>query len=56
MKSTSGNCFVFGLGAIYWASMKQAIVALSLTEREYVVVTTTTYQAVWLRRVLSHLN
>nr|GFD50929.1 uncharacterized mitochondrial protein AtMg00810-like [Tanacetum cinerariifolium] len=33
-KSTSGNCFVLGTGAISWSSNKQATVALSSTEAD----------------------
>lgn len=55
MESTSGNCFTLGSGIVTWASKKQAIVALSSTEAEYMAATTAC-QAVWLRRVLSDLN
>ncbi|GKA18011.1 retrovirus-related pol polyprotein from transposon TNT 1-94 [Tanacetum coccineum] len=34
MKSTSGNCFMFGSGVVTWASKKQAIVALSLQQQQ----------------------
>ncbi|GJR16600.1 retrovirus-related pol polyprotein from transposon TNT 1-94 [Tanacetum coccineum] len=36
MKSTSRNCFMFGSGVVTWALKKQAIVALSSTEAEYI--------------------
>ena len=54
-KSTSGYAFHLGSGAISWASKKQPIVALSKAEAEYVVATTTTCQAVWMRRMLRSL-
>ena len=54
-KSTSGYIFHMGLGAISWASQKQPIVALSIAEAEYVVATTTTCQAIWMRRMLRSL-
>ena len=55
-KSTSGNCFVLGSGPIAWGSKKQATVALSSTEAEYVAATTAACQAIWLRRLLKDLN
>ncbi|GKB51439.1 retrovirus-related pol polyprotein from transposon TNT 1-94, partial [Tanacetum coccineum] len=56
MKSTSGNCFMFGSGVVTWASKKKAIVALSSTEAECISAATAACQAVWLRRVLEDLN
>nr|GEW32407.1 retrovirus-related Pol polyprotein from transposon TNT 1-94 [Tanacetum cinerariifolium] len=55
-KSTSGNCFTLGSGVVNWASNKQATVALSSTEGEYVAATKAACQAIWLRRMLSDLN
>ena len=55
-KSTSGNCFVLGTGAISWSSKKQATVALSSTEAEYVAACASACQAVWLRGILSDLG
>ena len=52
-KSTSAYMFSLGSGAISWISKKQAIVALSSLEPEYVVVTASACQAVWLRRLLA---
>ena len=42
-------------GAISWASKKKQIVALSTVEAEYVAATSTTCQAVWMRRMLRSL-
>nr|GEX46411.1 hypothetical protein [Tanacetum cinerariifolium] len=56
MKSTSGNYFTLGSGVVSWASKKQATVALSSTEAEYVAATKAACQAIWLRRMLSDLN
>eukprot|EP00253_Pinus_taeda_P025724 PITA_25724 len=55
-KSTSGYVFHMGSGAISWASKKQSIVALSTSEAEYVAATTTTCQAVCMRRMLRSLG
>lgn len=51
-KSTTGYTFMFGGGAISWASKKQPIVTLSTTEAEYVAAAYGACQAVWLRNVL----
>ena len=40
-------------GAISWLSKKQAIVALSTSEAEYVALSFATQEAVWLRKLLS---
>eukprot|EP00253_Pinus_taeda_P007707 PITA_07707 len=54
-KSTPGYVFHLGSRAISWASKKQPIVSLSTTEVEYVAATTTTCQAVWMKRMLKDL-
>lgn len=51
-RSTTGNCLMLGSSIISWSSKKQATVALSFTEAEYVALTATACQAVWLRRLL----
>eukprot|EP00253_Pinus_taeda_P023555 PITA_23555 len=54
-KSTSGYVFHMGSGAISWASRKQSIVALSISEAEYVAATVAVCQAIWMRRMLRSL-
>ena len=54
--STTGNVFLMANGAISWLSKKQAIVALSTSEAEYVALSSATQEAVWLRRLLNALN
>ncbi|GJY12519.1 retrovirus-related pol polyprotein from transposon TNT 1-94 [Tanacetum coccineum] len=55
-RSTSGNCFLIGSIVVSWSSKKQATVALSSTEAEYVAATSLACQAVWLRRILCDLS
>ncbi|GJT30182.1 retrovirus-related pol polyprotein from transposon TNT 1-94 [Tanacetum coccineum] len=56
MRSTSGNCFTLGTAAISWSSKKQASVALSSTEAEYVAAAAASCQAIWLRRILKDVG
>ncbi|XP_014629593.2 uncharacterized mitochondrial protein AtMg00810-like [Glycine max] len=56
MKSTSGYAFSLGSGMFSWASKKQATVAQSTTEAEYVAAAETTSQAIWLRRILEDMG
>lgn len=44
--STSGNVFSLAGGAVSWLSKKEATVALSTTEAEYVAPSTATQEAV----------
>nr|GEX49023.1 hypothetical protein [Tanacetum cinerariifolium] len=55
-RSTSGYCFLFGTTVVSWRSKKQATVALSSTEAEYVSATESACQAVWLRRILADMG
>ncbi len=43
-------------GAISWLSQKQATVALSTAEAEYIALGSATQEAIWLRRLLSDLK
>ncbi len=54
--STTGNLFMMAGGAISWASKKQATVALSTAEAEYVALSAATQEIVWLRRLLTDLK
>ena len=54
-KSTSGCCFSMGSGVISWFSRKQSCVALSTNEAEYVAAYSTSYEVVWIRKLLSDL-
>ena len=55
-KSTSGFVFMLAGGAICWSSKKQASVALSSTEAEYIAAAHASKEVVWLRRLLSELG
>ena len=54
--STSGNVFVMSGGAISWLSQKQATVALSTAEAEYIALGSVTQEVIWLRQLLSDLK
>ena len=54
-KSTSYTFFV-GSSLISWSSKKQATVAKSSTEAEYVALSGATQEAIWLRRLLNDLR
>ena len=55
-KSTSGYVFQLRMNLISWASKKQPIVSISSAEAEYVAATSTSCQAVWLRRLLKDMS
>jgi hypothetical protein len=55
-KSISGYTFMIGDASISWSSKKQATVALSSTEAEYVAASHATTQAIWLRQLLKELR
>ena len=55
-KSTSGYIFQAGGGAITWRSKKQATIALSSTEAEYVALFEAGHEACWLRSLFEELG
>ena len=55
-RSTSGYVFRIGDGTVSWCSKKQATVAKSSTEAEYVALSMATQEAIWLRRLMSDLG
>ena len=55
-KSISGYVFQLGSMVISWSSKKQAATTLSSAETEYIEVTNTACEAVWLRRILDDLQ
>jgi len=52
-KSTSGTCHLLGSSLISWHSKKQACVALSTTEPEYIVAGSCCAQILWLKQQLA---
>ncbi len=54
--SKTGNVFVMSHGAVSWLSKRQAIVALSTAEAEYIALSAATQEVIWLRKLLSDLN
>ena len=55
-RSTSGYVFQIGSSTISWSSKKQATVAKSSTEAEYVALSSATQEAVWLRSLMGDLG
>ena len=52
-KSTLGGCYCLGFAMISWFSKKQSNVALSTTEAEYIVAFSSSYEAIWLQKMMS---
>lgn len=55
-KSTMGYVFLLGNSPITWNSKKQPTVALSSTEAEYMSLTESTKEAIWLRRLFKEIG
>nr|GEX95607.1 ribonuclease H-like domain, reverse transcriptase, RNA-dependent DNA polymerase [Tanacetum cinerariifolium] len=55
-KGTTGIIFYYGESPISWSTQKQATVALSSGESEFITATATATQALWLKRLLSKLT
>ena len=55
-RSTSGYVFRLGNATVTWASRKQATVAKSSTEAEYVALSMATQEVIWLRRLFASLG
>ncbi|WVZ93433.1 hypothetical protein U9M48_039411 [Paspalum notatum var. saurae] len=52
-KSTSGTCQLLGTSLVSWSFRKQASVALSTTEAEYVAAASCCSQLLWMKATLS---
>jgi len=55
-KSISGYVFTLANGAVSWSSKKQATVALSTTEAEYIALVQATKESIWIQRLLGELG
>ena len=54
--SSSGNVFLLAKVAVSWLSKKQATVALSTAEAEYVALSAAMQEAIWIRRLLADVG
>jgi len=54
--SISGFVFFIGNGAVSWSSNKQPIVTLSSTESEYVALTHTARDVIWIQKNLHEIS
>ena len=55
-RSTTGNMFFLSGGAVSWFSKKQATVALSTAEAEYIALSQGAQEGTWLKRLLTELG
>ena len=54
--SISGFAFFIGGGVISWSSKKQPIITLSSTEAEYVALTHSSKDIIWIQKLLTELS
>jgi len=55
-RSTSGYVLNLFGGAVSWMSKKQFVMALSITEAEYMAATHASKEAIWLQRLCSSMG
>uniref|UniRef100_A0A2M4CV35 Putative pol polyprotein n=1 Tax=Anopheles darlingi TaxID=43151 RepID=A0A2M4CV35_ANODA len=55
-KSTTGYVLFYGGGAVAWGSRRQNCVSLSSMEAEYVAITESCQETLWIRRLLRDLG
>lgn len=54
--STTGNVFLLAGGAVSWLSMKQPVIALSISEAEYMALSLAAQEATWLQKLFADLQ
>ena len=54
-RSTSGGCYCLGFAMSSWFSRKKSSVSLSMAEAEYIAACFASYEAIWLRKLMSGL-
>jgi hypothetical protein len=54
-KRTLGCCFSLGSTMISWKSRKQSNISLSTAKEEYIVACSASFEAIWLRNLLTGL-
>lgn len=55
-KSTSGYVLSLRSCGVLWCTKKKPTISLSSTEAKYIAITTTTCEAIWLKKVLLDLK
>jgi hypothetical protein len=55
-RSTSGYAFIWNGAAITWRSKKQSIIATSSMEAEYIALSSTVKEALWIRKLIKEFN
>ena len=55
-RSTTGYVFTMGGTTVSWISKLQQVVALSITEAEYVAATKASKEMIWLQRFMEELG
>ena len=54
--SLAGYCFTLGDTAVTWKSFKEPVKALSTAESEYIALTSTVQECIWLKQLLEGLG
>lgn len=52
----SSVCILIAGGSVSWSSKRQAVVALSTSEAEYIALSLATQEALWIRQLLTELQ